>query len=116
MRPVGHHYQQARAAEDIRVAVERHILTAPCGFFHKVDQSLTASRAWRALVEMRNVNGNTAADADLKRLAEGIKISVAETVAHMRMVKAAQIGDEFAQRDKLIRISVASGWVVQPCG
>ena len=116
MRPIGHHYQQASAAEDIRVAVERYILTTPCGIFHEIDQSLPASGAWSALVEMRDVNGNTAAHADLKRLAEGVKVSVAETVAHMSMVEPAQICNEFAQRDKLIRICVASGRIVQPCG
>ena len=114
VRPVGHHYQQASAAEHIRIAVEGYILPALGGVFHEVYQSLSAARAWRALVEVRDMNGNAAANANLQRLAERVEVAVAQPIAHMRMVEAAHVGDEFAQLDNLVGGGVAAGRVVQP--
>jgi hypothetical protein len=92
VHPVGEHDQQARAAVDVRIAVEGDV--QPFALTCVLDQGQHVGGAAgrvQALVEMGDVGGDARAAADLDRFAERVEEAVAESIAHVRVVDAAQL-------------------------
>src|SRR5262249_45477149 len=93
--------------------VERHVQAGVARVLYQTEHAAGAARRGRAVVEVRDVDGNVAAPADVEGLAEGIEELVAEAVAYVGVVDAAEPGRFPGQLRELRRVGVAAGRVIE---
>jgi hypothetical protein len=114
--PLRQHDGQARAAVEIRIAVEGDVEPFVAGILDQSQHARGAATAGSALVEMRDVHRNVALASDVEGLLERIQKAVTQAVAHVRMIDTAQAHRLAAQLDQFGGVGIAAGRVVQAGG
>ena len=111
--PRRQHDQQPGARPLVGVQVEADVEALGPRVVDQREHLLRRPRERRPVVEVRDVDGRSAAPADLDRLAERVEEPVAQRVPHVRVVEAAELGALLGERGELGRRRVGAGRVVE---
>ena len=114
--PLGEHDEDPGAAVGVREAVHGHVLAGVDGAVDQFEEVSGAAGMGDALVEVGQVAGKAGPLADLQGLFDGIEEPVAEGVAEVGVIDAAESGDLLGEADQLVGGGVASGRVVEARG
>ena len=105
--------QQPRAGPLVGVAIEGDVLPLGAGVFDQPKQLLRTAGIARPMVEVRDMRRRATPLADLDRLAEGVEEPVAEPIADVRVVEAAESRCLAAEVGELLGRGIRAGRVVE---
>src|SRR5579859_5984694 len=108
MGPVREYDEQPGTAIDIRITVEGDVdVLDVTGVLDQAEEAVGAAAAGdRVLIEVRDVGSDATPSTDLQRLTKGVQVPVAESVAHVRVVDAAQTRGLGRETDQLVGAGV----------
>ena len=112
--PDRHEDEEPRARPLVGIGVERDIEALGPGVVDEREHLLGRPGEGRAVVEVGDVGRRLSPAADLDRLPERVQEPVAERVAHVGVVDAAEAAGLAGQRRELGRRRVRAGRVVEP--
>ena len=114
--PLGEHDEDPGAAVGVGEAVHGHVLAGVDGAVNQFEELSGAAGVGDALVEVGQVAGEARPLADLQGLLDGVEEPVAEGVAKVGVIDAAESGDLLGEADEFVGGGVAAGRVVEARG
>lgn len=113
MGPLGKHDKDSGAAVHVGEAVHGDVLAGIDGAVNEFKELPSAAGMSDALVEVGEVTGEAGPPADIEGFLDGVEEPIAEGVAEVGVVDAAESGGFLGETDEFVGGGVAAGRVVE---